>query len=159
MPDSGEVYVGAQHLYVRGELDWVDASADIRVALLKSTGPPTFVAAHATLKEVLDHANNTECNDASYARVTVAAAGRNENTAGRVVQGRFNAAVDFGALTGETVGVALVYLHRTDVTDPGDASVPLALTIYDPVKVTNGAGFTVGGVNAVVLELTGVTNP
>jgi uncharacterized protein (DUF433 family) len=154
MADSAEIYNAG--LDYPDATEWLsDAAADIRVLLLKSSGPPTFDATHATVADVLAHANNAECDDGSYARVTVADTGRNINAATRESQLRFDAAVDFGSLTGETVGAALVYAHDTD----DDSSIPLVLVIYDPAKVSNGAGFTVGTTNSVVISRTGATNP
>lgn len=158
MADSAEIYDVA--IEYPDSAEWLDdADADIRVLLLKAAGPPTFVATHATVKAVLDHANNTELTDGSYSRVTVPDTGRNVNSGTRTRQLRFDAAVDFGALTGETVGAALVYAHNTDIADPDDASIPLTLIIYNPTKVANGAGFTVGTTDSVVIEREGVTNP
>lgn len=159
MPDSAESYNAGIVEVQDTAFDWAaGAGLDIRVALLKSTGPPTFVATHATLRDVLEHADNTECDDATYGRVAVAAAGRNTNQDGRTRQYRFAAAVDFDDLNNETVGAAIVYVHNADDSLPDDQSIPLAMVIYDPAPVANGAGFTVGGTNAVVLEYTGVTN-
>lgn len=158
MADSAEIYDVA--IEYPDSDEWLaDADADIRVLLLKSAGPPTFVATHATVKDVLDHANNTELTDGSYSRVTVPDEDRNVNSGTRTKQLRFAGAVDFGALTGETVGAALVYAHNTDDQDPDDQSIPLTMIIYDPPKVANGAGFTVGTTNSVVIEREGATNP
>jgi hypothetical protein len=156
MPDSAEAYnAGIAHVQDEA-FDWAGgAGVDIRVLLLKAAGPPTFVATHATVAAVLAHANNTECDDASYGRVAVASGGRNTNQDGRARQYRFDAAVDFTTLDNETVGAALVIRHSTD----DDGSIPLSIVIYDPAVVANGAGFTVGAANAVVLEYEGVTNP
>lgn len=154
MADSAEIYDVA--IEYPDSVEWLsDAAADIRVLLLKSTGPPTFVATHGTVTAVLGHANNTECTDGSYARQTVPDTGRNVNSGTRKRELRFDAAVDFGALTGETVGAALVYAHDTD----DDSSIPLTLIIFGPALVTNGAGFTVGTTDSVVIEREGVTNP
>jgi hypothetical protein len=154
MADSAEVYDTA--LDYPDATEWLsDAAADIRVLLLKSTGPPTFVATHATVSAVLGHANNTECDDGSYARVTIADTERNVNDGTRTSELRFDAAIDFGVLDNETVGAALIFAFVTADSD----SIPISLVIYDPAKVTNGAGFTIGATNAVALSRTGVTNP
>lgn len=153
MADSAEVYDTA--LEYPDETEWLAAGTDIRVLLLKAAGPPTFDATHATVAAVLGHANNTELTDASYGRVAVAETGRNVNNGTRSSELRFDAAVDFTTLDAETVGAAVVYDHVTTDAD----SIPLTMVIFDPDLVANGAGFTVGGVNSVVLSRTGVTNP
>jgi hypothetical protein len=154
MADSAEVYDTALHY--PDATEWLsDAAADIRALLLKSTGPPTFVATHATVADVLGHANNTECTDGSYSRPTIADTERNVNAGTRTSELRFDAAIDFGALDNETVGGLLLFAFVTNDSD----SIPLSLVIYDPAKVTNGAGFTVGATNAVALSRTGATNP
>jgi len=154
MADSAQIYDVA--IEYPDSTEWLsDAAADIRVLLLKSTGPPTFVATHATVADVLGHANNTELTDGSYARVTVPDTGRNVNAGTRIKELRFDAAVDFTTLDAETVGAALVFAHDTNDA----ASIPLVLIIYDPAKVANGAGFTVGTTDSVVIEREGVVNP
>jgi len=154
MADSAEVYDTS--LDYPDATEWLsDAAADIRVLLLKAAGPPTFVATHATVAAVLGHANNTELTDGSYGRVTIPDTGRNVNAGTRSSELRFDAAVDFGALDVEDVGAALVFAHDTD----DSSSIPLVLIIFSPSLQSNGAGFTVGGTNSVVISRTGVTNP
>lgn len=123
---------------------WEDAGRDYRMLLLRSSGPPTFDATHATVRDVLQHANNTEPTDGSYSRQVIPVADRTLTPDGRALQFHIDEAVDFGALTGETIGAALVYEHQVDDELPDDESIPIAfLTSSDFPLASNGAGFTV----------------
>jgi len=136
-----------------GGVGWTDDTRAFRILLLKNSPSPTFVATHGTVAAVLGHADNTECTDASYGRVVVAHANRTVVPGTRKYQFHMTAAADFGALTSETVGGAILFEFITD----DSASVPIAfMTSTNFPLVTNGAGFTLTqGANGL-FEIEGV---
>jgi hypothetical protein len=128
-------------------VNW-DSALDVRVLLLKQDAGLTFDATHANVAAILAVAGNTECTDASYARVAVTEANRNVNLTGTTRQARIGAAIDFGALDNEEVGAAIFYIHAAADAD----AIPLTYHDDNLPATANGAGFTLGGTNAVVME-------
>ena len=148
-----DLYTLAVRRYLTDGILWTDSGRDYRMLLLKSSGPPTFDATHDTITNLLAHANNTECTDASYGRVAIAHGNRTVTNTGRKTQAHISAAVDFGALDVETVGAAVLYLH----TGADSVNIPIAfLTSSDFPKVANGAGFTVNDGANGLFEAEGV---
>ena len=149
-----DLYNVAVQRYLTTGWAWTSESNDIRMLLLKSSGPPIFVSTHATITAVKAHADNTECNDASYARRAIAHTNRTVTNTARKTQAHITSAVDFEALDVETVGAAVLYLH---VGADDDNNIPIAfLTSTDFPIVTNGAGFTVNDGADGLFEAEGV---
>ena len=134
--------------YSSDGVDW-DSALDIRMLLLKQDAGLTFDATHATVAAILAVTENVECDDGTYGRVAITEANRNLNQSGTTRQARIGAAIDFDDLDNEEVGAAIVYIH----TGADDANnIPLTWHDDNFPETANGAGFTVGGTNAVVME-------
>lgn len=149
-----EKYNAAVARFYDGSALSQSTALDVRVLLLKQDGSLTFDATHATVSAVLGAAGNTECDDDSYDRVEVTEGNRNLNLSGRTRQARIGAAIDFGALDNEEVGAAVFYIH---VGADDSNNIPLSYHDDNFPVTANGAGFTIGGTNAVVMETEAVS--
>lgn len=133
-------------------IQW-DSALDFRVLLLADDAGLTFDATHATVAAVLANAGNNELTDASYTRAVIQEASRSVATGSRAVEAHISSDVDFGALTNETVGMALVYQHVG-----ADDSNNIPLVWWDSIDfpaTADGSGFTLGESNFGVFRFQG----